>query len=166
MKVSDNFDLREFVSPAVWKRFGANSRWFVNPWCIDFAQYMKDFLSQHYGEEVIVIINNWHYGGQRKWSCHRTYQYIARQIKAGKKPATLTQHIGGQANAIDFKVKRKSNGKFIPAKDIRKVLMENESLMMSHGLTCLEGDKWAPTWVHADNRPTGLDHILIVGDKK
>lgn len=163
MKVAKNFDIREFVSPEVYKRFGSNSIWFVNPWCFEFAQFMKDFLTDYYGEEVLIIINNWHYSGGRKWSCHRTYQYIKDQVDAGKKPATLTQHFGGQANAIDFLVKIKSSGKYIAAPDVRKIMIENQDEMMKAGLTTLEGDKWAKTWVHADNRPTNLDEILIVG---
>lgn len=163
MKVSENFDLREFVSPAVWKRFGDQSIWFVNPWCIEFAQFMKEWLSGEYGEEVVVTINSWHFGGIRKWSCHRTYQYIKNQINAGRKPATLSQHIGGQSNAIDFQASIKSSGEVIDPSEIRSKMIEQTALMMSHGLTTLEGSKWAPTWVHADNRPTGLNEILIVG---
>jgi hypothetical protein len=161
-KVAKNFDLREFVSPEVYNRFGVNSKWFVNPWCFEFAQFMKDFLTDHYGEEVLIIINNWHYGGNRKWSCHRTYQYIKDQLSAGRKVATLSQHLGGQAHAIDFLVKKKSGG-YIAAPEIRKVMLANQEKMLAAGLTTLEGDKWAKTWVHADNRPTDLDEILIVG---
>ena len=160
-KVSKNFDIREFVSPAVWKRFGRNSRWFVNPWCIEMAQFIKDYLTGEYEGEVTVVINNWHYGGNRKWSCHRTYQYVKAQIEAGIKTATLSQHIGGQASAFDFKAY--IDKKEIPAADIRARILKHQSLMMSHGLTTIEGDKWAKTWCHLDNRFTGLDHILIVG---
>lgn len=161
MKVAKNFDLREFVSPAIWNRWKEHSKWFVNPWCFEFAQFMKDWLSGEYGEEVVITVNNWHYGGQRKWSCHRTYQYLNRQIKAGKSPATLSQHLGGQAHAIDFKAKIKSTGANIPAPEIRQRMLSQESLMMSHGLTTLEGDSIAPTWVHCDNRPTGKDTIFV-----
>lgn len=163
MKVSENFDLREFVSPAVYKRFGNQSIWFVNPWCFEFAQFVKDWLSEEYGEEVTITINNWLWNGPRKWSCHRTYQYISRQIKSGKKPATLSQHIGGQAHAIDFIAKKKSSGEVISSDEIREKMIAQSDLMLSKGLTTLEGSKWAPTWVHADNRPTGLNEILIVG---
>lgn len=163
MKITKNFDLREFVSPTVWNRFGENSKWFVNPWCYEFAQFIKEFLSQHYGEEVVITINDWHYGGQRKWSCHRTYQYINKQVKDGKKVATLSQHVGGQANAIDCLFIKKNNGEVISSDDARQLILDNESLMMSHGLTSMEGSKWAPTWCHLDNRPTGKDHIVIFG---
>ncbi len=165
MKVEKNFDLREFVSPGVWNRFGKNSIWFVNPWCISFAQFMKDYLTGEYDEEVIITINNWHYNGTpvRKWSCHRTYGYVHNQIKAGKKTATLSQHIGGQSHAIDFLARIKSTGKYIPANEIRAKILKHQHLMMSHGLTTIEGDRYAPTWLHADNRVTNLDHILIVG---
>ena len=163
MMLTENFDLREFVSPTVWNRFGEDSIWFVNPWCYEFAQFVKDWLTGEYGEEVTVTVNNWHFGGNRKWSCHRSYKYINEQIKAGKKTATLSQHVGGQAHAIDFQAKIKSSGEVIPSSDIRAKMMKQESLMMAHGLTTLEGDKYAPVWVHADNRRTPLDHILIVG---
>ena len=140
MKVTTNFDIREFVPPAVWKRFGENSIWFVDPWCYEFAQYMKDFLSGEYNEEVVIEINSWHYGGNRRWSCLRTYQY-----------------------AIDFKARFKISGKEIPSDDIRDLILKNKAIMMAKGLTTIEGSRWAKTWVHADNRPTGLNEILIVG---
>ena len=163
MEVSKNFDLREFVPPSVWNQFGSKSIWFVNPWCYQFAQFMKDFLSKEYGEEVTVVINSWHYGGNRKWSCLRTYQYIKDQIKKGIKTATLSQHIGGQANAIDFKAYIKSSKKEIKSDTIRDLILKNEARFLKNGVTTIEGGRWAPTWVHCDCRPTGLDNILIVG---
>ena len=163
MKVTDNFDLREFVSPKIWKDWGERSIWFVNPWCYEFAQFVKDWLSEIYGEEIIIEINTWAWGGNRKWSCHRTYQYIKDMINKGVKTATLSQHIGGQAHAIDFLAKKKSNGEYIPSSDIREQMILETTLMISKGLTTLEGDKYARTWVHADNRYTGSDEILIVG---
>lgn len=163
MKVAENFDLREFVPPDIHKKWGDKSIWFVNPWCYEFAQFLKDWLSGQYDEEVLVIVNSWHYGGNRKWSCLRTYQYIKDQIRKGVKTATLSQHIGGQAHAFDCLIQFKASKKYINPSEVRAKMIEQSALMLSHGLTTLEGDRWAKTWIHCDNRPHGENEIMIVG---
>ncbi len=163
MKVTKNFDIREFVSPEIWNRWGEKSIWFVNPWCYEFAQFVKEWLSKEYGEEIVIEINTWSWGGNRKWSCHRTYQYIKDMINKGVKTATLSQHIGGQAHAIDFLAKIKSNGAYIPANDIREKILDNQELMMKHGLTTIESGRFARSWNHCDDRVHGGNEILIVG---
>ena len=115
---------------------------------------------------VLVVCNNWHYAkiSIRKWSGLRTVQYIMRQIKAGKRPAKLTQHIGGMCNATDkkyFILFNNGNRQEIPAPEIRQIILANESKWIAVGLTTLEGDKLAPTWVHGDCRPTGLSNITV-----
>jgi len=177
MKVAKNFDLREFIPPSVWKKFGKLAVWFVNPKLFVIAQGEKDFLTAYYKKKydnvktVLVVINNWHYAksGIRRWSGLRTVPYIMRQLKTGKRPATLTQHIGGMCNATDKKyyiVFNDGKRKEIPASEIRSIILKNQSTWMAWGLTTLESGKYAPTWVHGDCRPTGRKTILIVGDKK
>lgn len=160
-KVTKDFDLREYVSPDVYNKYGNKSIWFVNPVLYSLMQFHKEMLEDEYEGKISVVINSWHYGGNRKWSGHRTYKYINQMIKRGIKTATLSQHIGGMCNATDSKVFL--NGKEIPAEEIRKFVLKNEDAYMNEGLTTIESGKWARTWNHMDCRPTALEHILIVG---
>ena len=82
-KITKNFDLREYVSPEVWNKYGQSSIWFVNPVLFNLMQFHKEMLCEEYGGNVSIIMNNWHVGGPRKWSGHRTYSYIRNQIKKG-----------------------------------------------------------------------------------
>lgn len=177
MKVAENFDLREFIPPVVWNQFGEAAKWFVNPVLFKLAQFEKEFLTAHFKEKddqvetVLVVINNWHYAKSaiRRWCGLRTVNYILARIKAGKKPARLTQHLGGMCNAYDaiYFIKYKNGKKVrLHADKVRAIILDNESKFMDAGLTTLESAQYAPTWVHHDLRPTGLDHILMVGDKK
>jgi hypothetical protein len=161
MKVTENFDIREFVPKAVWDKYGANCVWFVNPKLINLAQLHKDLLCEEYGANVSVTINSWHYGGNRQWSGLRTYHWIQEQLSKGRKTATLSQHLGGQANAIDNVCS--IEGVRINAQEIDNFVKENQLLYMREGLTTIEGTRYSPTWTHMDCRYTGLEELLIVG---
>lgn len=169
MKEAPNFIIQEFVDRATYKKYGKHSIWFFDPRLPIIAQEIKNDLTKKYKRTVYVTINNWSYGGKRQWSCLRTVKYIIGQLKRGIKTAMLTQHVGGQANAIDFKAwYRDDNSKivYISSNDIRALILDNETKYMKLGVTTLEHGDIAPTWVHLDLRYTGIDEISIFGAKK
>lgn len=138
MKISDHFDIREFVPPQIYNQFGDKSIWFINPKIITIAEFVRSFFNKQ------VIINNWHVGGTYTESGYRLPDTITG--------AKLSQH--KLSNAIDIKM---------PAVDydeVRKVILDNEKKFMEAGITTIE-DK-TPTWLHVDCRFSKLDHILVV----
>ena len=158
MKVSKNFDIREFVPRSLWEDRGNQCKWYVSSTVIHLAQFYKDFFSEYYGEEVTVTVNDWLWGG----SFHnRGYRYPSTEVGS-----PLSFHRGGLCTAFDCEIRIKSTGKEIDPDEIRTVIIDHEKEFMEHGLTTLEGGKYAPGWIHSDHRNTGLDKILIVGDKR
>ena len=155
MKVSENFDIREFVPKSIWDRCGKNSTWFVSRQVVELAQFYKDFFSEYYrandnsGKEVegvSIVINNWHYssGG---------HQYRGFRPPKSTVGASLSQHRFCNAFDCDINIKyTDGTRKEADYKEIHKIIKENNDLFMSKGLTCVESVKDAPTWLHSDMR--------------
>ena len=158
MKVSKNFDIREFVPQALWDDKKKASLWYVSPIVIQLAQFYKDFFSDYFGEEVTVTINDWLWGGVYH---NRGYRFPMTEVGS-----PLSFHRGGMCTAFDCEIRVKSTGQEIDPNRIREIILENEKLFMEQGLTTLESGRFAPGWIHSDHRNTGLDTILIVGDKR
>ena len=57
MKVSENFELEEFVPHAIYELYKDKSIWFIDYRCINFAE----LILKHF--KIDVTINNWHQGG-------------------------------------------------------------------------------------------------------
>lgn len=133
-----NFDLREFVHPNVWERFGANCIWFLDPNLYTIAQLLRDRFGP-------TTINSWHYGGSR--------------INSGFNPdrpigAQYSQHKYGRAIDCQF-----SNA---TPNEVRAEMLNQQELWIDAGVTTIEHERFAPTWVHIDTRFTNLSEILIV----
>ena len=141
MKVSKDFDLREFVPPEIWRRFGRNSRWFIRQDVIDLAQFYRDYF------DAAVRVNDWHYGGDFTMRGFRP-----PDADVG---ASLSQHKFG--NAFDCDIEG------FTADVVREEILNNPEPFKDAGLTTLESGRFAPTWVHSDLRTTALDDILVVG---
>lgn len=141
MKVSKNFDIREFVPPSIWNKWGEKSIWFIRPEVISLHQFYRDYFGKS------VRINNWHYGGKLSLRGFRP-----PSVTIGAK---LSQHRFGNAGDCDI------DG--MSANEVRAAIMEKPEKFMAAGLTTLESGAIAKTWVHSDLRQTNLDKILIVG---
>ena len=44
MKINEYFEIEEFVPPQIFKQFGANSIWFINPKVITLATAYREFF--------------------------------------------------------------------------------------------------------------------------
>lgn len=169
MKVSANFDIREFVPKSVWDRFGQDSLWFINERVINLAQFYKDFFTAHFKKQdpnvdyVIIKINNWMYGGVKQYSGFRPFEYILKQVKAGNKVATLSQHCLGNAFDCEIIIVYK-DGSQVEANYavIHEIIKQNWSLFKKNGLTTIESLEFAPGWLHSDCRNTGINNLLII----
>lgn len=163
MKISQNFDVREFVSKAIYARFGVNSTWFVKKQTVDTAEFYKEFFRNYYQlkypgkvKDVLIVVNNWHYGGKKQYSGYRD--------PACTEGADLSQH--RTSNAFDCEIQivfnddKKQEADY---KEIHQVIQDNEQLFLSKGVTCLEDVSVASGWLHTDFRWIPVQtKILIV----
>lgn len=140
MKVSDNFELQEFVPKDVYEMFGDRALSFLDKRIIDVVQLLRDLSGRP------IIINNWHNGGKFSESGYRT-----PNTKTG---ARYSQHKFGRA--ADVKVTDMS------PKDVVELIKKNEALFMAAGLTTIENVEHTPTWTHLDCRWTNSKKILFV----
>lgn len=155
MKITDNFDIREFVPKSIWETYGARSTWFIDERIPQLAQFYKDFFKGYFIKDyaskgktvtdVLIIVNNWHYGG--------TYQERGFRLPTSKTGASLSSHKFGQAFDCDIKIKF-SDGLEIEADYtyIHKIIKANKEFFMSKGLTTLEDVFIAKSWLHSDIR--------------
>jgi len=151
MKISQNFDLREFIPKRLWDKFGVNATWFVNPKSVKLAEFYKSFFTTYfkkkYGNDkvktVLIVINDWHTGGKKQWSGLRTHECT--------EGATDSQH--RYMNAFDCEIKIAfADGTVQEAiyPEIHKVIHENEAEFMANGLARIEDVSIANGWLHSD----------------
>jgi hypothetical protein len=140
MKISENFDVREFVTREIFLKFKENSKWFVSKQQLEFAE----FLRSHFDKPI--IINNWLTGGDLD-------ERGTRNPNAST-GATYSQH--KIANALDFNVKGMTSD------EVYDHILAHEKEFMAAGLTTMEDSRYTRGWTHCDFRITGLDKILIV----
>jgi hypothetical protein len=152
-KVSDNFDIREFVSKETFDRYGVNATWFVRKQTIDTAEFYKSFFTDYYKKKlgankvasVSIVVNNWHFGGGKQFSGYRPPSYT--------EGAKESQHRA--FNAFDCEIwvvftdgKRQE----VDYVEVHRVIMQNEALFLSKGITCIEDVRDATGWLHTDFR--------------
>lgn len=141
MKVSTNFELKEFIDKKTYKKWGEASIWFIDSRIIQVAQFIR---SRH-GKPV--TINNWSSGGQ--------YNYSGFDPPGGYRKATsLSQHRFGRA--VDLKISGMS------VQEAYKDIIDNQDIYLKIGLTTVESISATPTWLHCDIRETKLDKIKVV----
>ncbi len=153
MKITPDFDIREFVAQRVYDELGAAfCLRFVNPVILRFVTWLKAELTEKYGEEVNIRMNDWHYGG----SFHNR---VYRDPKSTVGKWTSVHRL---ALAVDMSFEINSSKKVIPVKDVYQFLLSRESEVLAIGITRLEDIRDTPTWLHADGAYTGKNAIQIV----
>lgn len=139
-KISPNFYIHEFVPIHIYNRYGEKSKWFLRPEIIKLAEFYRSYFN------CPVTVNNWYWGGR--------FQERGFREPHSKTGAKYSQHKLGAA--FDCHLRDYS------ADDVRREILNNSDIFIAQGLTTLEHPDYAPTWVHSDIRPTGLDEILII----
>lgn len=140
MKLNNYFDVREFVPPQIWNKYGERSIWFVDPKLIEIATLYREFF------EAPIIINNWYIGGKYMYRGYRP-----PRINVGTE---YSQHKMGRA--FDC------HSPNITPQEMYKSILDNPEPFMKVGLTALEDINFTTTWLHSDCRPSLQDTILIV----
>jgi len=152
MKISENFDIREFVPKSIFNAFGVNSTWFIDKKVVDIAEFYKSFFTNYFQQKfpgkvksVSIISNNWHLGGTKQYSGYRPPEYT--------EGAKLSQHRLGSAFDCEIKINYlDGKGEEVDYKEIHKVIRENEELFLSKGITTIENLADASGWLHTDTR--------------
>lgn len=139
-RISPHFYIYEFVPKLIFNQYGSNSKWFIRPDVINLAEFYRRWF------EAPVRVNNWFWGGIFQNRGFRTPNTTVGSL--------YSQHKLGAAFDCDVRG--------LSANDVRREIMDNEKEFMNAGLTTLEDEKYAPTWVHSDIRPTDLNKVLIV----
>lgn len=145
MKVSTNFDLREFVPPELWMQYGERCVWFVDPRLFLIAEALRDVC------RCPIRVNDWHTGGRIKYRGYRP----PHLRQSGW--ALYSQHYRGAA--FDSSARG-----LTPAEMLARV-QNNLSVFLPMGLTTAENPAYTPTWLHLDVRPWAAgkgDQLLIV----
>lgn len=52
MRISTNFDIREFVPKSIWDKYGINSVWFISPKIIEIAEFYKTFWTEYFIKKI------------------------------------------------------------------------------------------------------------------
>ena len=139
--LNDYFDLREFVHPKIYSRYGERSIQFIDYRLIELAVTIREYFNKP------MIINNWHEGGRLK--------NRGLRLPNSKVGAYYSQHKFGRA--IDFNIVGMTSD---------EVYEELLKVGFTLGATTIEDNNFATTWTHIDIRHTGLeDRLLIVQPK-
>lgn len=140
MKVSEHFDLREFIDPVTWAEYGVNSDKLIDGRLIDIAEFVRKKTDKG------ITINSWHMGGQFKESGLRN-----KNTTTGAK---LSQHKLGKA--IDLKAVGFNGTTWY------SFVKENAKALYDLGVRRIEDKSLATTWLHIDLKEHGKKCIQVV----
>lgn len=140
MKISENFDLREFIDPITFAQKSSGAIDLIDRKLINIAEFIRVKIGQP------VTINNWHIGGQFKESGLRN-----KNTTTGAK---LSQHKLGKA--IDVKAADYDGS------DWYKFVKENAKELHDLGVRRIEDKSLATTWLHIDTKEHGKKCIQVV----
>lgn len=169
MKVSQNFDIREFVSEETWNKWGERSVQFVSKEIIALAQFYSQFFGIYFRSKnpkiskVKIVINNWSFGGNFQMRGYRPPSAYAKGGHFGKTPLSESQHRRGNAFDCDVILVIEGNREVeVPQAELHQIIKANWLEFKNNGLTTIEALEDAPTWLHSDCRTTNSPNLLIV----
>lgn len=140
MKISPNFDLREFVPTQIWKNFDAKAVWFINKDIVQAAELLRAITGKQ------IIVNDWLFGGNMNYCGYRPPDCTIG--------AFYSQHKLG--NAADLHIAGWTG------EQMAKVVLDNQGIFKTF-ITTIENPKSTPTWLHIDCRYTvNRQEILII----
>lgn len=136
MKISDHFDLREFVDKKTYLRSGGGILKTMDKRLVPIMEKIRSLC----GDRPITI-NNWHLGGK--------FQY--RGYRPSDCPVGAVRSMHKFFKAVDFDVEG------MTAEQVRGVIRLNKTELMKLGLTRIER---GVNWVHIDTKDTGSDDLI------
>lgn len=145
------FDIREYVPKSVWDVWGEKSIRFIDERLVMADAELKKELSEHFGEEIVVTINNWHYGGT----------FDDRGFRSPESSVGKWTSAHRQGRGSDHSFKLKSTGMPISIKEVYDFIMANEEYWYDLGIRRIENIKYTQTWLHWDTTWTTMPHGKI-----
>lgn len=130
MRLTEHFTLKEFVSPAIYRRWGRKSIIFIDSRLPDATEGVRKLVGKP------AIIN----GGYGK----HAFKHSGFRSFLVKHFSWYSQHRFGRAIDIKFK--------YIMTKDAYKIIMDNQKLVRELGFTTIEDIRDTPSWIHLDMR--------------
>ena len=122
----EHFRLQELVPPHIYEQWGERAWQFLD----DRMLITLDRLRDKYG---VIIVNNWHMGGDRQWSGLRT--------SGSPYFSPTSQHTFGRAADCIFKN--------TTAAQVRKDILEDPGSLTFKLINAIEADV---SWLHFDVR--------------
>lgn len=135
MKVSNHFDIREFVPRSLYEAEGCRAIRHLDLRLINVIEAIRALC----GNKPIRV-NDWHYGGR--------FQY--RGFRPADSTVGAARSMHKQGKALDFDVIG------MTAEQVRGVIRLNQIELLKLGLTRIER---GVSWVHIDLKHTGLDRL-------
>jgi len=136
MKVSEHFELREFVDQTTYLRYGDKCLNFIDVRLFTLLERIRELCGNR-----TIIVNDWHVGGKMQYRGFRPSDCNVGALKSMHK----------QGKAIDFNVKG------LTAQAVRNVIRQNEAELSQLGLTRIEK---SVGWVHIDLKITNEPHLV------
>lgn len=124
--IAKYFDIREFVSPAVYNRYNQVAWWFIDPRLIITADSLREIFGP-------MIINDWMFGGSFR------YRGFRSALDLDAPPAPFSQHRFGRAFDSHFKN--------ATVQEVRKYILANPA-KFPH----IRGLELDVNWLHCDTR--------------
>jgi len=137
--ICEHFKIYELVDPNIYKKRGELAWELFNPILLETIDAMRDYFYHKYN--AVMIINNWKWNGNRKWSGFRTPD--------SPYYSSTSQHSHGRA--VDFLLQDRKTKKYINAQMIRNDIIENQDSFEFEDITCIEQFD-GMTWIHCDTR--------------
>lgn len=129
-KVSEHFDIREFVDPETFKELGEKSIDKIDKRLVGIAELLRAKTGKP------VTINNWHTGGQYHESGLRNPNTSTGAKKSAHK----------EGKATDNKVSG------MTVKEVYDIVMVHEAEFYDAGVRQIEDIAFTPTWFHMATR--------------
>lgn len=142
MKISEHFELEEFINPADFAEHKENSIDLIDKKLIDIAEFIRTNTKKP------VTINNWHTGGQYKESGLREQNTTTGAKKSAHK----------SGKAIDVKIKGWGGTEWYNWVRI------NAKTLYQLGARRIEDKSLATTWLHIDTKEHGEPNVITVID--
>lgn len=130
MKVSEHFDLREFIDPITYDEYGDKSIDFIDARLFAIAEKLRELTGKS------VAINNYSYGGNRHES----------GLRRQDSPTGAKHSAHKEGKAIDCVVTDWN------AKDVHALVLSNEKTFYDLGVRQMEDITFSPSWTHLSTR--------------